>query len=741
MSDRNESEDEKATKVALKSIVDNLIQEDSTAREEHLRVIRKHDLFWEGFQDLWWNGTDRGWWTVADAAESNLISQADMEDYDKNVNIYRAHGESIIAASSMDIPKTKFPPMDADNPADVLTSKECDKIAQLIEHQNQARMAIRRAFFTLWRQHLAAAYIYSHEDLKYGEYKRPVMGMKDVSVEKYSCPNCGSELQPIEGMKEGRFYCDQCDAMVPEPNTEQTTEQEYGEIDVEILPKRKICIKVFGNKEVRVPSWARTLEDCPYLFFEEELHYSVLMDMYPEAEEIISKMGGPISFEQWARSPILTDDGPKKQWMTHRLAWLRPCAYNIFPDMRKQLRKKYPDGVCVIMVGNDVIKCIPSKMEEHWDLTQSTLSDHIHALPIGAPLVPIQEMENDMIQMILETIKHQVNETFVNPRALDLKTYGKVEIAPGMFSSATPRPGMGLDSEFYQTKTTTLSQEVTQFQVTLDGAGQFVVGSMPSIWGGPNDKGSKTYGEYESSAQRALQRLGLNVEMVHLWWPRVISKAVALFRKTMKENETMVVPFGEKGFKNVRILKENLVGEVGEVLPEGTTAYPETWGQRRATVFELMDRQVPEISATLFHPENSTFMKEVMGVRNLTIPGEPDRQKQLIEIAQLLREPPQQSDNPMMPGQMIPQPSVLTDPGIDDDQIHIETIRAWAVSEDGMALKYENPEGYQNVMLHKAAHEQNLAQQQMQQAPPPDQGGDQGGGDEEKVEPPPPENG
>src|SRR5262245_52572353 len=163
MNDKVESEDEQAIKVALKSIVDSLILEDQNAREEHLRVIRKNDLFWDGFQDLWWNGTDKGWWTVSDAVQNNLISAADMEDYDKNINIYRAHGESIIAASSIEVPKSRFPPFDADNPADILTAKECQKIAQLIEHQNTARELVRRAFFVLWRQHVCAAYIYSHE--------------------------------------------------------------------------------------------------------------------------------------------------------------------------------------------------------------------------------------------------------------------------------------------------------------------------------------------------------------------------------------------------------------------------------------------------------------------------------------------------------------------------------------------------------------------------------------------------
>ena len=37
--------------------------------------------------------------------------------------------------------------------------------------------------------------------------------------------------------------------------------------------------------------------------------------------------------------------------------------------------------------------------------------------------------------------------------------------------------------------------------------------------------------------------------------------------------------------------------------------------------------------------------------------------------------------------------------------IHIQTIKAWAVSATGIAVKQINPEGYQNVMMHLQQHE------------------------------------
>ena len=49
-------------------------------------------------------------------------------------------------------------------------------------------------------------------------------------------------------------------------------------------------------------------------------------------------------------------------------------------------------------------------------------------------------------------------------------------------------------------------------------------------------------------------------------------------------------------------------------------------------------------------------------------------------------------------------PSVLNEPLIDDDVIHIETLKSFLVSSTGLAAKRFNPGGYANAVAHMQLH-------------------------------------
>jgi hypothetical protein len=162
----------------------------------------------------------------------------------------------------------------------------------------------------------------------------------------------------------------------------------------------------------------------------------------------------------------------------------------------------------------------------------------------------------------------------------------------------------------------------------------------------------------------------------------------------------------------------------------------------------LIQMQNEDIMAVVRHPENASMIATIIGVPELYIPGDDDRNKQLAEIAQLIvAEPIMQGMSPGMsplpmgqeglppegqppaPAGPIPQPgmppgtmppplqsSVQIVPDLDNHVVEAEICRAWLKSEVGMDAKQTNPGGYMNILQHMKEHLQMAQMQQMMAA-------------------------
>ena len=75
---------------------------------------------------------------------------ADLDD--RTVNIYRAHGESIIAALSVAAPGIRFFPDDAEDEDDIRTAAAYEKIADVIRRQTDFAILYIKALFILYHQ-------------------------------------------------------------------------------------------------------------------------------------------------------------------------------------------------------------------------------------------------------------------------------------------------------------------------------------------------------------------------------------------------------------------------------------------------------------------------------------------------------------------------------------------------------------------------------------------------------------
>lgn len=707
---------------ALSSIIDEFSIEEKAVRERQIRLWKKLEYYWASFTRIWWDDVAHDWRVFDDGYgwQDNESSY-----YDKQLNVFRAYLESIIAALSSTVPVVKFFPDDADNQSDVLTAKGASRIAELISKHNDCPLLWIKALYVYCTQGMIAAHNYTKANKAFGEVDVPEYEDQDAQAELSFCPNCGNDIT-LEGINllqdeenefdpgdddvklhdeynKGQVLCPTCAAMVdPEIRTEAFIVQRITGTNKQ--PKSRQCIEVLGGLFVSVPNWARCQEEIPYLFYNYETHFVNIFKKWPHLrgnDNIVSNntasgSGGNQMYERWGRlSPQYYGEYPIAT-PTVRQCWLRPEAFERIQDdeIYKKLKRKFPDGCKCIWVNDTFAEACNENLDDHWTLSYNPLSQYIHFDPLGMLLTSIQEMTQDLVSLTLQTIEHGVPQVFADPTVLNFNQYRNSEIAPGTIVPAKIKTGKSLSDSFYMLTTATLSQEVEPFSNQVQSLGQFISGALPSIWGGAEAGGtSRTAAQASMSRNQALQRLQNTWKMLNYWWAALFSKVVPAYIKEMLDDEKIVKE--QYGcFINDVIRLSELDGKLGNIEAESSDQLPQTWGQIKDTVMQLIQTNNPQILQMLGDPANLEVLQDAIGLDDFHVPGELDREKQYWEINLLLKS------GPMANG----EPSVMPEYEVDNHQIEGEICREWAVSEAGRLAKIQNPEGYQNVLLHAKMH-------------------------------------
>jgi hypothetical protein len=185
------------------------------------------------------------------------------------------------------------------------------------------------------------------------------------------------------------------------------------------------------------------------------------------------------------------------------------------------------------------------------------------------------------------------------------------------------------------------------------------------------------------------------------------------------------------------------------VHPEADETFPRLKSQQRGVLQQMFSINDPMIQRALTEPANMGYIKNVLGLTELVIPGEESRNKQLREIQQLLASAPivisipgaqdvtrdprpvvreDQSAPPSEEShgardtehgtQSIVLPSVPVDQLLDDHAVEFEECKRWANSDAGQAARMTNPAGFANVRAHAEAHLRALAAASAQTLPP-----------------------
>ncbi len=267
---------------------------------------------------------------------------------------------------------------------------------------------------------------------------------------------------------------------------------------------------------------------------------------------------------------------------------------------------------------------------------------------------------------------------------------------------------------------------------------QFLTGLFPAVFGGSMED-VKTASGYAIARDQAMGRLGLVWRRTKQFYADVLLLAVDCFRKNRPEDVEIPL-LGPGGVLDARTIRAvDLKGNIA-VHPEADETFPRLKSQQRGVLQQLFGINDPVLQRALTEPANLGYIKNVLGLAEMVIPGEDSRNKQLREIQQLLAGAPimltvpasasgyeraqhaaplqtktteepsigsgAENQSPVTSHQspVLVLPSVAVDQLLDDHAVEFEECKRWANSEAGQSARMTNPAGFANVRAHTEAH-------------------------------------
>jgi len=668
-------------------------REHEIIRDDHLLLKKKGEYFFRGFQRLYYDHLAHDYRAFHESPDY----ERDDDEQNRVFNVYRAHGEAVIAALTVEVPGINFLPDDAKNANDIDTARNYSAAAMLIQRHNDVELLYSYAVYLAWVSPLVAAYHYLDTDEEYGTVSTPEYAEKTETHIKWECERCKAKLD------EEVAICPTCSSdKVERVETEEKVSVFEGMKDV---PKSRIAIKIYGVDHVKVSPYARTQRDTPYLILEFDEHVS---EARARTGRNISGHSDISSYERYARDPqgYENDDANR---VTTQCIWLRPCAYFYESvEIGNELKRKFPGGLYAEIIANEVIEVRGEKLDDVWTIWESPVSSHVHMNPIGQPLFDPQEVQNDIVNLSVDTMGQAIPETFADPQVLDFDQYSKTRRKPGMVTQAKALAGRAMAEGFFTTRTATMSQEIDKFDSKVQQYSQLLVGAFPSIYGGTIQGGSKTYAEYAASRQQALQRLSLIHKAATRWYAKIMSKCVPIYVDSLLEDERYTATVGPGEFLNLSIQADAVQGRIGHVEPSAGNTLPMSWGQQRDVIMELLKLNSDEINAVLFSPENTHMLVRLSGLPDLKIPGDEARTKQFREILQIISLSQDSDDmGPVSATGEVISP-VRVDPIVDDHAVEAQICKAFLQSKEGQDLKLNSPKVYSLILAHHNEHVQAM---------------------------------
>lgn len=669
---------------ALVGLIDGYVNDDEAERSRVVDACLKAAAYWEGDQDLYehWEG-----------GSFEMRSQYQSEDWEdawggppnRVINIYRVHGESVIAATVSDVPGISFWPDDADSEDDKATAMAWTAASELIQRQNQHAHLDRRAALHVWLYGHTYSYTWTEEDPLETERGWPA-----------------GENVPIQ-------------------------DREWTEI-----PKTRQRVEILSPREVHADSRAERLEDTPYLVRHCLRSRAWLMARYPEyAERFEQETEGyadaedPNAAWQHGERGEGSGDDTGSGWINVRYCWIQNWALRdrqgLDPEkdaVFARLREEFPSGAHLLIVGRDLVYARDERLLDHWTRFERSIEEGANPPAQGRQTMESADMENEAVNAMVDIVKHAVPSLFSVGSVVDPEEFASAPLLAGQWHrTSEPPPGKSLGESFYQPQGTRLPDGIEHVLGYLKTTSEKLSGDLPSIMGAPNQGGSKTLGEWMDSKAQATKRLDITYFDLADFKAQTMGKAVALYFDAISRPDGNGMIYDRKTvekqgseYVNVWIRHSQLQGRVGDVTPEAVRGVPLSIHEQRRLVLELASQPSPLSETLLSDPGNLGEAVRLLGLSSMAIPHADATDKQNAEIQELLKSKPEMTVDertgkmvPALDKEGIPQ-STIPPHDTDYHEIEAEAIRKWASSLPGRVAFEESPEGFMNVMFHYAQH-------------------------------------
>src|SRR5947209_5524527 len=381
-----------------------------------------------------------------------------------------------------------------------------------------------------------------------------------------------------------------------------------------------------------------------------EVHRAKWKAAYPHAADKIETSPSQGSEDVYARVsrlsveqglPSIHPGDALMNLITFDRTWLRPWAFYSVEDaeVRAELLALFPDGCYVAFAGDAYCESRSESMDDHWRVLHALPGDGQNRPSVGDSLVQVQERYNVLSNMQAETYEYGIPPIYADPQVLDFDALANQVAEPAAHFPARARPGQPLAAGFFQPAPAQVPPDMIRHQQDLIGpVAQFLTGLFPAIFGG-NMEDVKTASGYALARDQAMGRLGLVWRRTKQFYADVLLLAVDCFRKNRPEDVEIPL-LGPDGVLDARAIRTaDLKGNIC-VHPEADETFPRLKSQQRGVLQQLFGINDPVLQRALTEPANLGYIKNVLGLSEMVIPGEDSRNKQLREIQQLLASAP-----------------------------------------------------------------------------------------------------
>lgn len=573
------------------------------------------------------------------------------------------------------------------------------------------------------------------------------MEPRQVSQDRYTCPQCGEDTPMDQMAVESKLQCKFCNATVseadffpgmklPMPVVKQAKEVPQMQVRKSLYNGLHVDAMPTADSEVGDP-----LIQTPLLDLSLEIDIGMLRAMYPDmwdelagggdasgaGDNEVDRMSRLLVPAQnsgtawWARSAGVITQG---QMPTFSRTWIQPEGFNKLEKKEdaQRLAKLFPNGCCLTSWNGNFLDIREAKLTEEWTWCGARRGFGLYPTAILEPAMDFQDQINDSGN----TESEYYDRMAVPGVAYDSTAIAGKSLNGRYWSVGTWFPvrvkakdGRKLSDVLFQPQFH-MDKGLSEYRQRLLLMAQMVVGITPQMWGG-----SQTNIETASGQKQALQTA---TGISELYWEEIRGEAARTAKNAVRclvKNATgevfNVIRGDDNRYANEPIDLDALKNDF-DTYPDSDQGFPATAEQQRNTWQQLIleGAQNPIVLRLFDSMKNQRMAARLILPQDVEIPGENHRTKVLED---LIRMKEGQMIQTVVPDPQTGQPTPLSLPSVQptkyvDDMQICQDVAAEYLTNNFWTIKQETPDYFEQIVAYIRLASQLQTEVQMEKAPP-----------------------